>query len=169
MPYMNLGYFSPRICMVMMISSSEPFSKWLQCNLASSPLTSGDFAISLANIKGEHIIYAFGVIFCKEFNGGVVIVCCATYEIQVCTPNSEPCKSFGSTIPASVHLKLWCLPCSQSGSMSSSNHLLQVSPHHVVTCVRLVFSFCCTYPCVNFTDTTPSPESLFTFMLLKFW
>jgi len=80
--------------MVMMISSSEPFSKWLQCNLASSPLTSGEFAISLANIKGEHIIYAFGVIFCKESNGEVVIVCCATYEIQVCSPKPEPCKSF---------------------------------------------------------------------------
>src|SRR3954470_8301035 len=70
------------------------FFQGLQCNLASSPLTSGDFAISPANIKGEHIIYAFGVIFCKEFNGEVVIVCCATYEIQVCTPNPEPCKSF---------------------------------------------------------------------------
>src|ERR1043165_3234232 len=58
------------------------------------PLTSGEFAISLANIKGEHIIYAFGVIFCKESNGEVVIVCCATYETQVCSPKPEPCKSF---------------------------------------------------------------------------
>src|SRR4051812_41893353 len=93
MPYMNLGYFSPRICMVMMISSSEPFSKFLQCNLASSPLTSGESAIPLANIKGGHIIYAFGVIFCKESNGEVVIVCCATYEVKVCSPKPEPYKS----------------------------------------------------------------------------
>jgi hypothetical protein len=41
-------------------------------------------------------------------------------------------------------------------------------PHHVVTCVRLVFSFCCTYPCVNFTDTTPSPESSLYFHYLPY-
>src|ERR1043165_2854146 len=77
-----------------------------------------------------------------------------------------------ATISASVHLRLLPLPCSQSCSMSSSSLHLQVSPHHVVTCVRLVFSFCYTYPCVNFTDTAPSPESSlyfhFTVCLLCF-
>ena len=63
MPYMNLGYFSPRICMVMVIYSSEPFSKYGSATFALSPLTSGEFATFLQASKGGHIIYAFGVIF----------------------------------------------------------------------------------------------------------
>src|SRR3954469_4462455 len=63
-------------------------------HFACSPLTSGEFATFLQTSKGGHIIYAFGVIFCKEPNGEVVIVCCATYEVKVCSPKPEPCKSF---------------------------------------------------------------------------
>src|ERR1041384_6684042 len=80
--------------MVMMIYSSEPSSKCLQCIFALSPLTSDEFAVLLANIKCGHVIYAFGVISCKESNGEVLMVFCATYEIKVCSPKPGTCKPF---------------------------------------------------------------------------
>ena len=80
--------------MVMMICSSEPFSKCLQCIFALSPLTSDEFAVLLANIKCGHVVYAFGVLSCKESNGEVLMMCCATHVIKVCSPEPGSSKSF---------------------------------------------------------------------------
>ena len=104
------------------------FFKMIAVHLASNPLTSGDFATSLANIKGEHIIYAFGVIFCKESNGEVVIVCCATYETQMCSPKPEPCKSFAYNNVSFSASEIVAPSSLQSWPKSSQSHLLQVSP-----------------------------------------
>ena len=106
--------------MVMVIYSSEPFSKCLQCNFALSPLTSDGFATFLANIKCGHVLYAFGVLSSKESNGEVLKVCCATYETKVCSPKPGPCKSFVSNnssfsaseivVPSSLSVIVPCLP-----------------------------------------------------------
>ena len=119
MPYMNLGYFSPRICMVMVIYSSEPFSKYGSATFALSPLTSGEFATFLATIKGGHIIYAFGVISCKESDGEVLKVCCAPCVIKVCSPKPGPCKSFVSSNSSFSASEIVVPPVFQSCSMST--------------------------------------------------
>ena len=120
-----------------------------------------------ANIKWGHAIYAFGVILCKESNGEVVIVCCATYEIKVCSSKPGPCKSFVSNnssfsaseivVPSMISVLFHVF-----FESSSSSQL-----HHVVICVRLGSNFCCTYPCVNFTDTALLRNHRFTFLYLN--
>ena len=124
------------ICMVMVIYSSEPFSNVGSAIFALSPLTSGEFATFLQTSKGGHIIYAFGVIFCKESNGEVVIVCCATYEIQVCSPKPDLCKSLPVNSPTQciwtfgpsssfnlVHVQFICHFCFSKSTPTMLSHV----------------------------------------------
>src|ERR1043165_9351672 len=115
--------------MVMMTCSSEPFSTCLQCNFALSPLTSDEFATFLANIKGGHVIYAFGVFSCKESNGEVLMVCFATYELKVCSPKPGTYKSFASNNSSFSASEIVVPPVFQILLHAFFISFLQVSPN----------------------------------------
>src|SRR3954463_15926090 len=82
--------------------------------------------------------------------------------------NQELSNLLPTTISTLVHLKLLFILSSQSCSMSSLILLLlQVSPNILSYAKWLASISCCTFLSVKFTDTTPSPESLFTFTLFN--
>ena len=80
--------------MVMMNCSFELISKCLWCTFAHSPLTFLWIATVFCKVKWGHIIYVFGMFFCKDSNGEVLMMCCATHEIKVWSPDPEAFKSF---------------------------------------------------------------------------
>src|SRR3954464_7148078 len=106
---------------------------------------------------------SLGVLFCKVFNGEVLMVFCATHVTKCDHLVQGLSNLLPATISTPVLLELLFILSSQSCSMSSSDLLLQVSPSILSYAKWLASISCCTFLSVKFTDTTSSPESPFYF------
>ena len=118
--------------------------------------------------KCGHIIYEFGVLFCKDCNEDVPMMCCATHETRCDQLVQGHSDLLPAAVSTSVHLKLLFILFFHSCSMSSSILLLQVSPSILSYAKWLASISCRTFLSVKFTDTTSPPEPLFYFYVVKF-
>ena len=88
-----------------MTCSFEPFFNFRWCNFALNPLNFSWICNCLCKFNWGHIIYDFGVFFCKDFNGDVPMMFCATHVGKVWTPEPGTICSF---CPATFQLQcIW--------------------------------------------------------------
>ena len=78
MAYMTSGYFFPKSSMVILVLPIEPFSKCDFCNFALRLLNAFEFATVFCKFKWYHALYGFGVENCRDCNGDVHVMFCAT-------------------------------------------------------------------------------------------
>ena len=119
--------------------------------------------------RGYHIIYGFGVDFCKDCNDDVLMMFCATHLDRVWPPYPGSICLFLSLHHSNFSA---CWKCCSFDPFNSVSCHLQIfsSNQHLTYCLCNVagFQLLLHLPCVKFTDTTPSPESMITFHVVLF-
>ena len=125
-------------------------------------------ATVFANPEDTISYMVLGRFFCKECNDDVLMIFCATHLDRVWPPYPGSICHFLCIIPISVHVGNDVLLILSS---SVSCHLqIFSSNQHLTYCLCNVagFQLLLHLPCVKFTDTTPSPESMITFHVVLF-
>ena len=160
-----LGSFSPGVAWWWWFNHLNLF-QMQAVQFCTQPLNSSWICNWVCRFKCNHVIYGFGVIFCKDFNGGVLMMFCATHVGKVWPPDPEAVCLFClqhfifSAFWNVDHLFLSSLfSCHlQSSSFKSAPNILSYA-------MWLVSNYCCTFLVSNSPTLLRLWNRCFTFTL----